>query len=826
MNWMFPFALRRTTPRTTTSATTTPRGRGFVITSLLLVLVVLAVLAALVVAVSVAVIYPQLPALDAVTDYRPKQPLQVLTRDGVEIAQFGSERRIYMPLAQIPQRMQDALLAVEDTRFREHSGIDYRGVARAVLSNLTGGRRQGASTITQQVARNFFLSSRRTVERKLKEAALALKIEQQLSKDQILELYMNQIYLGQRAYGFGAAAKAYFGKPLDQLSTAEFAVLAGLPQNPSGANPITNLAKATKRQQHVLGRVRDTGVITEDEYNNAKTEKLLIRSQSQVEVHAEYVAEMARKAVVERLGEQAYTQGVKVVTSLIASEQQAAWAALRKGLMDHERKQAWRGPEDTVDLPDDDDDTAIAQALKDYRDDEDLRLAVVLSASPKEVVARLTNGESVHLSGEGLRWALPALSPKAASDLRITRGAIVRVMRGDKAWAIAQWPEAEGAFVSMDPGTGRVRAMVGGFDFTRQPFNHVTQAWRQPGSSFKPFLYSAALEHGVMPATLINDAPLTIGDWSPQNSDGKFDGPLTLRQALAKSKNLVSVRLVQHMGTPDARQWAGRYGFDVDKQPDNLTLALGAGSVTPLQMASAYSVLANGGFKVSPRVIERITDAKGTVLFEAPAPAPLADAPMAVAAAPVDAAASGVSADDAASAPAARPAYAMVPAMAASAADGQRVVPARNVFITRALLQEVTRSGTAARAQATLKRPDLYGKTGTTNDAVDAWFAGFQHSVVAVVWIGYDTPRSLGSRESGGGLALPVWISVMGQSLKSVPVQANLPPDGVVSVDGDWRYSEFTDGGFVPRIGLEAPAEAASEAASAPNLAAPAASSP
>jgi penicillin-binding protein 1A len=362
-----------------------PRGRGIVITSVLLVLAVLAVLAALVVAVAVAVIYPQLPSLDAVTHYRPKQPLQVLTRDGVEIAQFGAERRVYLPLAQIPQRMQDALLAVEDARFREHSGIDAKGVARALLANLVG-KRQGASTITQQVARNFFLSSRRTVERKLKEAALALKIEQQLSKDQILELYMNQIYLGQHAYGFGAAAKTYFGKPLDQLSNAEIAVLAGLPQNPSGANPITNPAKATARQQHVLGRMRDVGVITEAEYNAAKAEKLLIRSQSQVEVHAEYVAEMARKAVVERLGEQAYTQGVKVQTTLIAAEQQAAWVALRKGLMDHERKQAWRGPEDTVDLPDDDDDTAIAQALKDYRDDEDLRLAVVLSASPKEVV--------------------------------------------------------------------------------------------------------------------------------------------------------------------------------------------------------------------------------------------------------------------------------------------------------------------------------------------------------------------------------------------------------------------------------------------------------
>jgi penicillin-binding protein 1A len=778
---------------------------GLVLTSVLLVMAVIAVLLALVVAVSVAVIYPQLPPLDAVTNYRPREPLQVFTRDGVEIAQFGAERRQYLPIAAIPQRMQDAVVAVEDSRFREHSGIDFKGVARALLANLAG-KRQGASTITQQVARNFFLSSRRTLERKLKEAALALKIEQQLSKDQILELYLNQIYLGQHAYGFGAAAKAYFGKPLAALSTAECAMLAGLPQNPSFANPITNLERATTRQQVVLGRMRDTGVITDAEYEAAKAEKLVIRPTLQVEVHAEHVAEMARRVVVERFGEQAYTQGVKVYTSLIAADQQAAYAALRRGLLEHERKQAWRGPEDNVDLPEEAEDAAVAQALKDFRDDEELRVAIVLKASPREVVARLASGDTIQLSGEGLRWAQPALQPKASDDLRIERGAIVRVMKADKiGWTIAQWPEAQGALVAMDPANGRVRALVGGFDFNRQPFNHVTQAWRQPGSSFKPFLYAAALEHGVQPATLVNDAPLTIGDWSPQNSDGKFDGPLTLRQALAKSKNLVSVRLVQQMGVGNARQWAGRYGFDVDKQPDNLTLALGAGSTTPLQLASAYAVLANGGYKVTPRVIERITDAQGKLLFEAPAPAPLADA----APAPADA----VSATgDAASAPAVA---AAPPAPGASAADGQRVVPARNVFITRALLNEVTRSGTASRAQAQLRRPDLYGKTGTTNDAVDAWFAGFQPGVVAVVWMGYDDPRSLGSRESGGGLSLPVWISYMAQALKGVPVQTYPVPDGVSEVAGDWRYSEFAEGGFVTRIGLDDPAAAEAAAASA-----------
>ncbi|MBQ0942942.1 PBP1A family penicillin-binding protein [Ideonella sp. 4Y16] len=787
------------------------RRRGFVFSSLLLILALLAVLAGLASAAAVAIIYPQLPPLDELTHYQPRQPLQVLTREGIEIAQFGSERREFLPLAQIPTRMQDILVAVEDVRFREHGGIDYRGIARALLANLAG-RREGASTITQQVARNFYLSSRRTVERKLKEAALALKIEQQLSKDQILELYMNQIYLGQRAYGFGAAARVYFGKPLAECSVAEMAMLAGLPKNPSFANPITHFERATARQRVVLGRLLATGTITQDEHDAAVAQKLVVRTQGQTDVHAEYVAEMARREVFARLGDKAYTTGVKVTTSLVAAEQQAAWLSLRKSLLDHERRQPWRGPEDEVTLPDDADDAAIAAALKDSRDDEDLRLAIVLQASPRELTARLANGDTVTLSGDGLRLAQSGLGPKASDALRVQRGSIIRVAATAKGgWTIAQWPEAEGALVALDSATGRVRALVGGYDFARQPFNHATQAWRQPGSSFKPLLYSAALEQGVMPATRINDAPLTIGDWSPQNSDGQFDGPLTLRQALAKSKNLVSVRLLQQIGVPTVRDWAERFGLDRDKQPDNLTLALGAGSVTPMQMAAAYAVFANGGFKVTPRVIEKIVDAQGTVLYEAPAAPALVEA-----AAP---AASGVSAAETASAPASAAPAAV--AAAASAADGARVLPARNAFLTRALLQEVTRSGTAARAQATLKRPDVYGKTGTTNDAVDAWFAGFQPSIVAVVWIGYDEPRSLGARESGGGLALPAWLGYMQQALKGVPVAPDAPPEGVVSVDGDWRYAEFAGGGFVERIGLEAEppppaASAASTAASGP----------
>jgi penicillin-binding protein 1A len=736
--------------------------RGLILTGFGVVLAVLGLV--------LAVLFAQLPSLDKVVDYQPRQPLQVFTQDGVSIARFGAERREFVPIAEIPKRMQEAVLAVEDSRFREHGGIDLRGLARAVVANLSGGMRQGASTITQQVARTFFLSTRRTLDRKVKEALLALKLEQQLSKDQILELYMNQIYLGQRSYGFAAASQTYFGKPMQELSIAETAMLAGLPQNPVYANPLSNPERARQRQALVLQRMVAVGMISAAEASAAKVQTLQIRSPLDVAVHAEHVAEMARQMVFERYGEQAYTQGYKVVTSLRAVEQQAAWEAVRRSVIEHDRRQSYRGPEDHEALPDDatEAEAAITRALKEHRDDEDLRLALVVQASPKQVTAQLASGETVQLAGEALRWGQAALSAKAAPALAIRRGSLIRVQatpkrKGVPGWTLAQWPEAEAAFVALDPQTGRVRALVGGFDFGQRQFNHVTQAWRQPGSSFKPFLYSAALEHGVMPDTLINDAPLeSTGDqpagWDPQNSDGQYDGPITLRQGLAKSKNLVSIRVLQHIGPTTARDWTRRFGFDPAKQPDNLSLALGAGSTTPMQLAQAYAVLANGGWRIEPVVVERITDAQGQVVYEAPPP---------------------VAFDEA-----------------------QRAVPARNVFITNSLLQQVTRTGTAARAQQQLQRPDLYGKTGTTNEAVDAWFAGFQPGVVGVAWMGYDTPRSLGQRESGGGLALPIWIAYMHEALKGVPVAEPSPPDGVQRIDDDWRYSEWAEGGQVEGIGL------------------------
>ena len=728
----------------------------------------------------------ELPPIERIVNYQPRQPLLVLTSDGVEIAQFGTERRQYTPLAQIPRRFQDALLAVEDGRFRSHSGIDPQGMARAVLSMLTGGRKQGASTITQQLVRTMLLTQQFTPERKAKEIMLALKVEQALSKDRILEIYLNEIFLGQRAYGFAAAATTYFGKPLDKLSWAETAMLVGLPQNPHYANPVVNLGRATQRQRLVLQRLHETGLINDKQLVAARAERLALRSPLDAPLQAGHAAEMARRMVVERFGTEAYTTGLRVVTSLRAADQKAAVAAVQKGILAHDRKDPWRGPEDIETLPagsDADTEAAAAQALKNHRDDELLRVAIVLRASPAAVLVQLASGEAVTLRGEALRWAQPALAAKARAPLAITRGAIVRLVRQDQrqdqrpdprqsaGWTLSQWPQVQAGLVSLDPASGRIRALVGGFDFTQQPFNHATQAYRQPGSSFKPFVYSAALERGVMPATLIDDLPFVPANesdaasgkpWAPQNSDGRFDGPITLRDALVRSKNLVSVRLAQHVGVGATRDWAARFGIDPARQPDNLTLALGSGSVSPLQLAQGYAVFANGGWRVPPLLVERISDAQGKVLFEAPPPAPLI--------------------------------------------EDNRAVPARNVFVVNSLLVDVTRVGTAARAQARLKRPDIYGKTGTTNDAVDAWFAGFHPKLVAVVWMGYsDAARSLGERESGSALALPIWMDYMAVALNGVPVQPLEPPAGVQRQGDDWVYDEWLGGGRVAHLRAEGP---------------------
>jgi penicillin-binding protein 1A len=726
------------------------------------------VMGVLLAGLALAVAYPNLPPISGLVDYRPKLPMRIFSADDVLLGEFGEERRNFTPIQQVPKVMKEAVLAIEDARFYQHSGVDYKGVIRAGLANFGESRSQGASTITMQVARNFYLSTEKTFTRKIYEILLALKIESQLSKDQILEIYMNQIYLGQRAYGFASASEIYFGKPLKDITIAEAAMLAGLPKAPSAYNPITNPRRATVRQLYIIDRMLENGFITAEQHDEARNQPLKYRAPAEVAVHAEYVAEAARQMIFSQYGDEAYTRGLNVYLTLRSAEQMTAYRALRKGVMDFERRQVYRGPEAYVDLPANPKelDARIAEALIDHPDNDEIHAGVVLQAGPRKVVAVLQNGESVTITGDGLKPATSGLSEKASAKTQIRPGAVIRLVKSVKGdWSITQLPEVEGTFVSLDPRTGAVRTMVGGFDYAKSKFNHVTQAWRQPGSSFKPFIYSASLEKGFTPATVINDAPLFFDagstgsqPWEPKNYDGTFDGPMSMRRGLAKSKNMISIRILQSIGPQYAQDWISRFGFDPDKHPAYLTMALGAGSVTPLQMASAYGVFANGGYRLNPYLISKVTDARGRVLNEAK--------PQAM-------------------------------------DDSTKVLEPRNAFVMDSLLQEVTRSGTAARAQATLKRPDIYGKTGTTNDSMDAWFAGFQRNVVAVVWIGYDNPRKLGDRETGGGLALPVWIDYMSQTLKGVPVEEPTVPEGLVNLGGEWYYEEYTHGSGISSLGLE-----------------------
>lgn len=723
---------------------------------------------ALTVLIALAVAYPNLPDVSDLADYRPKLPLRVFSSEGALLGEFGEERRNLTPIQDIPKVMKDAVLAIEDARFFQHGGVDYKGVVRAGLANVGRVKSQGASTITMQVARNVYLSSEKTFTRKIYEILLTFKLEHLLTKDQILEIYMNQIFLGNRAYGFAAASEAYFGKPLQSISIAEAAMLAGLPKAPSAYNPINNPKRARSRQLYIIERMEENGFITEQEAIEAKKEELKIRSGlSNTRVHAEYVAEMARQLIFAQYGNEAYTRGLNVYTTLNAGDQEAAYTALRRGIMDYERRQHYRGPEKFVALPSGEGpevEDAIDEALASHPDNGDVLAAVVLEATAKKVVVARANGDVIEVTGDGLKPVQSGLSDKAAPNIKIRRGAVIRISKGAKNWEITQLPEVEGAFVALDPRSGAIKALVGGFDFDKNKFNHAAQAWRQPGSSFKPFIYSAALEKGFTPATVINDAPLffdagTTGGqpWEPKNYDGKYDGPMTMRTGLAKSKNMISIRILQSVGPKTAQEWVSRFGFDAEKHPAYLTMALGAGSVTPMQMAAAYSVFANGGYRVHPWLITKVTDHKGRVISETTPP---------------------------------------------TLDETNRAIDARNAFVMNSLLQEVTRSGTAARAQATLKRTDLAGKTGTTNDSVDAWFAGYQPTMAAVTWIGYDTPRNLGSRETGGGLSLPVWISFMDRALKGVPVTEPKVPAGVVNVGGDWFYEEYARSG-VPSLGLE-----------------------
>ncbi|WP_323121890.1 penicillin-binding protein 1A [Burkholderia alba] len=734
------------------------------------VCVALGVCAGLVLGYALVVASPNLPSLDALTDYRPKVPLRIYTADHVLIGEFGEERRDIVHIQDVPDSLKKAVLAIEDARFYDHGGVDLTGILRAGFVALTNGHAtQGASTITMQVARNFFLSSEKTYTRKIYEMLLAYRIERALTKDQILEVYMNQIYLGQRAYGFASAARVYFGKDLKDLTLAEAAMLAGLPKAPSAYNPVVNPKRAKVRQEYILQRMLELNFITRDQYDDAIKQPLVVKGASrEYSVHAEYVAEMVRQMMYAQYKDETYTRGFNVVTTIDSADQTVAYRSLRKGLMDYERRHGYRGPEGFIELPasTDDREQAIDDALLEHPDNGELIAAVVTDANPRQIQVTFVDGSTATIDGDNLRFASGSLSANAQPSRRIRPGAIVRVVKNDNGqWAITQLPQVEGAFISIVPQDGSIRSLVGGFDFNKNKFNHVTQAWRQPGSSFKPFIYSASLDKGLGPATIINDGPLYFSaaetggqPWEPKNYGGGFEGPMSMRTALQRSRNLVSIRILNHIGTKYAQQYITRFGFDADRHPAYLPMALGAGLVTPLQMAGAFSVFANGGYRVNPYLIAEVTDPSGNVVVRAQPLVAEQNAP--------------------------------------------RVLDPRNAFVMNSLLQSVAQRGTGAKTNV-LKRTDLGGKTGTTNDSRDAWFAGYQHTLAAIAWIGYDSPRSLGDRETGGGLALPVWIDYMAPALKNVPEYRMPTPDGVETLGNELYFSEFTPGhGFVATVGV------------------------
>jgi penicillin-binding protein 1A len=716
---------------------------------------------------ALAMAYPNLPPLDAITDYRPKIPLRIFSADNVLIGEFGEERRNVVRIKEVPDIMKKAVLAIEDDRFYDHGGVDYLGIARATVHNLTSNSKQGASTITQQVARNFFLSSEQTLKRKIYEVLLAWKIEQNLTKDQILEVYMNQIYLGQRAYGFSSAAQIYFGKKLPEITVAEAAMLAGLPKAPSAYNPVANPKRARARQQYILQRMLHLGYINAADYETARDQVLKIKTDSsEFGVHAEYVAEMTRQLVYEQFKEETYTRGLNVYTTITKADQDAAYLALRRGVMDYEKRHGYRGPEAYMEIPDakEEADDAIEVELAEHPDSDDLVAAIVLEASPKTVKAVLSSGEEITISGPGLSFATNLLSDKAAPNRRVKRGAIIRVTQENRIWTIAQMPEVESAFVAANTDDGAIRALIGGFDFNRNKFNHVSQAWRQPGSSFKPFIYSASLEKGLSPATIINDSPISFDAgqtggqaWEPKNYDGKYEGPMSMRKGLTKSKNMVSIRILHKIGAKYGQEYTTRFGFEADKNPPYLTLALGAGAVTPLQMAGAYAVFANGGYKVSPYIISKVTDSEGRLLSQ------------------------------------------VTPDKAGD--ETNRVIDERNAFLMDSMLKDVVKFGTATKALV-LKRTDIAGKTGTTNDSFDAWFAGYTPKIVGIAWIGFDQPKNLGNKETGGGLALPIWISYMQKALKDAPIEERAMPDGIIQSGSDYYYAENPPGTGVRTLGV------------------------
>lgn len=712
-------------------------------------------------------------------------PLRIYSADKVLIGEFGEERRNVLSFNEIPDVMKSAILSAEDDRFYQHGGIDWLGVARAMVANVVNmSKTQGASTITMQVARNFYLSSEKTYTRKFYELLLTFKIESTLSKDQILDLYMNQIYLGHRAYGFAAASRTYFGKPLAEITPAEAAMLAGIPKAPSRFNPIANLPRAKARQGYVLARMRDLGYLNEAEYKQAVEQPIVLKSAPGTPaggyaIHGEYVADLARQLLYGVYQDNVYSRGFNIYTTIDSGDQEAAYNSVRDGVLDYTRRAPYPGPEGNVELPAGTEqdaaklDAALDSLQEKYTDSDDLLIGLVLSASPDKVVVARSAQEIIDVTNKNaLKVIARALAKNAKSDVRIQRGSVVYVHKNGDYWEIINKPTVQAALVSVRPQDGAIQAMVGGFSYGDDQFNRVTAAWRQPGSSFKPFIYASTLERGLTPATQVSDEPFVLTAaqtgskaWAPKNYGSTYEPMLTMRQGLYKSKNMVSIRLMQAVGPKYVQDYITRFGFDRARNPAVLPLALGAGSVTPLQMAGAYSVFANGGYRVPPYLIDHITDSSGKVLMQAK------------------------------------------PVVAGDAAA--RVIDPRTVYVMNDMLRGVATFGTGARVHRELKRDDIGGKTGTTNDSHDAWFAGFTPKLVSIAWMGYDQPRSLGSRETGGGAALPIWLDYMRYALKGQPQTPPGPmPAGLEKVDGDYYFSEFPPGQAVARVGLPTPGDA------------------
>ncbi|MEN8763468.1 MAG: penicillin-binding protein 1A, partial [Thiogranum sp.] len=757
-----------------------------------------AVFTAGVVMVAAAYFYvaPQLPPIERLKEVQLQVPLRIFTTDGELIAEFGEQRRKPIRYQDLPQTVIDAILATEDDRFFVHPGVDYQGLVRAVVELIrTGKKRQGGSTITMQVARNFFLSREKTYLRKLTEIFLALKIERHLSKQEILELYLNKIYFGQRAYGIAAAAQIYYGLGIDQLSIAQIAMIAGLPKAPSTNNPVSNPKRALERRNYVLGRMYVLGFIDSEQYSQILNEPdTASLHAATIEVHAPYVAEMVRAYMVEQFGEDAYSAGYRVFTTLDGKRQNAARSALRNGLLAYDRRHGYRGVLRHFELPSDASVKDFDDLLKETKTIGGLLAALVVEVSGQSARIYVAGRGYAELDWEAISWARSYVSSNQrgpelkSADQVIQRGDLIRVEAlSEERWRLAQEPAVSGALVSVHPQDGALQALVGGFDFYRSKFNRANQAQRQPGSSFKPFVYSAALNKGYSVASLFNDAPVVFDDpsletaWRPENYSGKFYGPTRMREALTHSRNLVSIRLLRALGADYATHYVQRFGFRPAQIPKNLSLALGSGTATPLVMARAYSVFANGGFYTEPYFIREVRDAQEQVVFranpaiacpECEAPTPFDNGPEATPVADSGEVTVEVTEEQeqsVAEATEPEPVYA------------ERVVDTANVYLMTSMMQDVVRRGTGRRAMS-LGRKDLAGKTGTTNDQRDAWFCGFNAKLVTTVWVGFDRVQPLGNGETGGRAALPIWVDYMGQALQGMPAATLPQPPGLVTV--------------------------------------------